>query len=260
MKANRMQGIGSKIKGMWLLVLACFSISGFAQQDLADSAQKAYEKLQYKQAITYYEKILAEGQVSANLYYNLGNCYFKDNQLGKAIYNYELAKKLNPGDDDIKNNLRLANSKTVDKIESKENYLAGAIKSGVFGLFSTTGWAWASIFVVVFVVICAIIFVVTQSLFLKRISFWLGLIGAINFVIVFSIGYAALHDLEKKTQAIVTSQVVQVLNAPNESGKSKFSLHEGTKLNVLSTNDEWTSVQLANGNEGWLRTKDLGLF
>jgi flagellar basal body rod protein FlgF len=104
------------------------------------------------------------------------------------------------------------------------------------------------------------LFVISHKLFIKRLSFWLGLVGAISFVVVFSIGYAALRNIEKKTQGIVTSQVIQVLNAPNESGKSKFSLHEGTKLGVLSTNDEWTSVQLANGNEGWVRTKDLGLF
>ena len=69
-----------------------------------------------------------------------------------------------------------------------------------------------------------------------------------------------MHDLNKKTQAIVTSQVVQVRNAPTAQSKAKFSLHEGTKLNVLSTNEEWTSIQLANGNEGWIRTQELGLF
>lgn len=260
MKASRIEDLGYRIKGTLASLLLLCSVVVSAQQNLADSAQNAYEKLEYKKAITYYEKILAEGQSSANLYYNLGNAYYKDNQLGKAIYNYELAKKLNPGDEDIKTNLRLANSKTVDKIESKENYLAGAIKSGVFGLFSTTGWAWLSICNVLFVVLCAIVFIISERLLIKRLCFWLGLAVAIKFVVVFSIGYADLHNLQKKTQGIVLSQVVQVLNAPNESGKSKFSLHEGTKLNVLSTNEEWTSVQLANGNEGWIRTKDLGLF
>jgi len=232
----------------------------FHSQNLADSAQKAYEKMRYKDAINFYEKILTEGETSANLYYNLGNAYFKDNQLGKAIYNYERAKKLNPGDEDIKMNLKLANSKAIDKIEAKENFLAGAIKSGIYTMFSTSGWAWLSVLAAFFTLLCVALFIVSKSLLFKRIFFWLGLAGAIKFVLVVSIGFAALHDLEKKTQAIVTSQVVQVLNAPNESGKAKFSLHEGTRLCVLSTNDDWTSVQLANGNEGWIRTSELGLF
>ena len=229
-------------------------------QGLADSARKAYEQSHFKQAIGYYERILSEGEASANLYYNLGNAYYKDGQPGKAIYNYELARKLNPTDDDIKTNLRIANSKIVDKVDGKENFLAGAIKSGVYGLFTTSGWAWLSIIAVAFTLFCIAGFIVSSKLFFKRVFFWLGLLGAIKFVLVFSIGYAALHNLNKKTQAIVIAQVVEVLNAPNESGKAKFSLHEGTKLSVLSTNEEWSSVQLANGNEGWVKTKDLGLF
>jgi tetratricopeptide (TPR) repeat protein len=229
-------------------------------QNLADSAQKAYEKQQFKQAIAYYERVAAAGQVSAKLYYNSGNAYFKDNQLGRAIYNYELARKLDPRDEDIKTNLKIANSRIIDKIEGKENFLAGAIKSGVYTMHTPTGWAWLSIGLVVFTLICMVAFIVSQKLLLKRIFFWLAIAGGLKFIIVLGIGFAATHELNKKSQAIVTTQVVQVLNAPNESGKAKFSLHEGTKLTVLSTNEEWTAIQLANGNEGWIRTKELGLF
>lgn len=261
MKAGNTSGKETGVS-VRIIALLIFVLLGFAPrgQNLADSAQKTYEKQEYKAAITYYEKILAGGQSSANLYYNLGNAYFKDNQLGKAIYNYEMAKKLKPGDDDIQSNLKLANSKTIDKIEAKENFLAGAIKSGIYGFTSTTGWAWLSIGAVVFALLCGGLFVISTRLFFRRLFFWLAMLGALKFVIVFSIGYASLHNLNKKTQAIVTAQVVQVLNAPNDSGKSKFSLHEGTKLTVLSTNDDWTSVQLANGNEGWIKTNELGLF
>lgn len=242
------------------MIIALLICSSAVAQPLADSARIAYEKQQYKQAAAYYEKILAGGEASATLYYNLGNAYYKNNQLGKAIYNYELAKKLSPGDDDIKTNLRLANAKTIDKIEAKENYLAGAIKNGVYSLFSTRGWAWLSIFCFAFTLLCVSVFFISKNNTARRFFFWLGGLGLISFVISLTIGFAALHNLNKKTQAIVTSQVVQVLNAPNESGKSKFSLHEGTKLTVLSTNPDWTSVQLANGNEGWIRTTELGLF
>ncbi len=243
-----------------LLVVLFFLPFFFTAQNLSDSAQIYYKKQEFKQAINCYEKTLAGGQSSANLHYNLGNAYFKDNQIGKAIYNYELAKKLSPGDDDIKNNLKIANAKTIDKIEAKENFLAGAIKSGLYSMFSTNGWAWLSIIAVIFTLLCAIAFIVSKNLFFKKICFGLGVLGTIKFVFVFTIGFASLHNLNKKTQAIVTNQVVQVLNAPNESGKSKFSLHEGTKLTVLSTNEDWTSIQLANGNEGWIKTNELGLF
>ncbi|HWY37801.1 MAG TPA: tetratricopeptide repeat protein [Bacteroidia bacterium] len=253
---NRRLKIG---KFVWAILFCLGGYTSFADP-LADSAAKAYSKQQYKQSITFYEKILAGGNTSSALYYNLGNAYYKDNQLGKAIYNYELAKKLSPNDDDIKNNLQIANSKIIDKIESKENFFAGAIRSGVYTLFSTNGWARVTIFSLLFGLVFLFIFIVSKNLLLKRSGFFISVICLVIFLTSFSIGYAALHDLTKKTRAIVTGQVVQVLSAPTDGSKSKFSLHEGTKLTVLSTNDEWTSVQLANGNEGWIRTRQLGLF
>ncbi len=243
-----------------LLILLYFNVSVLFANPLADSAVISYSKQQYKQAIIFYEKILAEGTNSSNLYYNLGNAYFKDNQLGKAIYYYEQAKKLSPNDDDIKNNLQLANSKIIDKIESKENFFASAIKSGIYTLFSTNGWARLNILSLFLAFSFFLLFIISKKMFFKRSGFWLGIICAVSFFVSFSVGYAALHNLNKKTQAIVTSQVVQVLSAPTSRGKSKFSLHEGTKLTVLSTTDDWTSIQLANGNEGWIRTQELGLF
>jgi len=242
------------------VLIFCFNSFLFFANPLADSAAISYSKQQYKQSINFYEKILAGGNTSPGLYYNLGNAYFKGNQLGKAIYYYELAKKLNPNDDDIKNNLRIANSKIIDKIESKENFFAGAIKSGIYTMFSTNGWARVNIFSLFFALAFFILFIISKNMLLKRSGFWLGTICAVSFFVSFSVGYAALHNLHKKTQAIVTSQVVQVLNAPTSHGKSKFSLHEGTKITVLNTNNEWTSIQLANGNEGWIRTQELGLF
>jgi len=249
-----------KTAGIALLVLFCLNVTTLFANNLADSAAKAYQRKEYKLSISLYEKILAEGQTSANLYYNLGNAYFKNEALGKAIYNYELAKKLNPTDEDIKNNLRIANSKLIDKIDSKENYFVGAIKSGVYALFSTTGWAWLTISTLFIALLFFSVFIVSGNLILKRASFWLGSLSVVAFFISFAIGVAALHNLNKRTQAVVTSEVIQVLNAPDATGKPKFSLHEGTKLIVLSSTNEWASVQLANGNEGWVRTQELGLF
>lgn len=243
-----------------VILLIGISFNETFSNSTIDSASIYYSKQKYKQAIVSYEKILSEGKTSSALYYNLGNAYFKNDQLGKAIYYYELAKKLSPNDDDIKNNLQLSNTKIIDKIESKENFFAGAIKSGIYTSFNTTGWARLNIFSLVGALLFVFVFIISKNIFLKRSGFWLATICTVTFFASFSVGYAALHNLNKKTQAIVTSEVVQVRNAPTAQSKAKFSLHEGTKLNVLSTNEEWTSIQLANGNEGWIRTQDLGLF
>jgi|GEM_PF-17881 len=257
--AQQGKNAGSKIKTV-ALFFGLLSFTSLFSINIQDSAVAAYNKKEYKKTINYYEIILKEGTTSAALHYNLGNAYFKDNQLGKAIYNYELAKKLNPNDGDIKNNLHIANSKVIDKIDSKENFFANTIKTGLYSLFSTTGWAYVTIVCLLLAALFFILFSITGNIVLKRIGFWTGSFLVISFVFSMVIGYAALRELHKNTQAIIISQEVAVLPEPNATAKTKFNLHEGTKVNVLSVNGDYTAIQLANGNEGFIATKDLGLF
>jgi tetratricopeptide (TPR) repeat protein len=254
------QGKIVKVKAVTLFLCLLSFTSLFGNVNVQDSAVSAYNKKEYKKAINYYEIILKEGITSSSLHYNLANAYFKDNQLGKAIYNYELAKKLNPTDGDITNNLRIANSKVVDKIDSKENFFANTIKTGLYSLFSTTGWAYVTIVCLLLAAIFFILFSITDNVVLKRVGFWSGGLFVIGFVFSIVVGYAALRELHKNTQAIIISQEVAVMPEPSATAKTKFNLHEGTKVNVLSVNGDYTAIQLANGNEGFIATKDLGLF
>ena len=100
------------------------SLHAFSSVDLTQQAETFYKNKNYKGAIESYEMIVKQGVTSYKLFYNLGNAYYKNNEIGKAIYNYELANKLKPNNDDIKTNLRIANQKTIDKIESKENTIS----------------------------------------------------------------------------------------------------------------------------------------
>ena len=246
-----------KTMAVLFFLLAGSSLFG---HPLLDSAGSAYSKKEYKKAITCYESILKDGLSSAALYYNLGNSYFKDNQIGKAIYNYELAKKLNPADDDIKNNLRIANTKVVDKIDIKENFFANTIKTDLYSLLSATGWAWATIISLLIAALLFILFRVTENEMLKRLGFWTGCLFVILFILSMIIGFAALHTLKKTNQAIVLAQEAHVLSEPVSTSKTKFNLHEGTKVNVLNINADYAAIQLANGNEGFVSIKELGLF
>ncbi|MEO8762394.1 MAG: tetratricopeptide repeat protein, partial [Bacteroidia bacterium] len=256
---GKIQSSKFKVQSVALFILLFVSTQIFSI-NIQDSAATAYNHKEYKKAINYYEIILKDNFTSAALRYNLGNAYFKDNQLGKAIYNFELAKKLNPTDDDIKNNLRIANTKVVDKIESKENFFANTIKTGLYSLFSTTGWAYATIICLLVAALLFILFSITDNAMLKRLGFWAGSLFVIGFLLSLIIGYAALRELNKNTQAIIISQETSFLAEPNATAKAKFNLHEGTKVNVLSINADYTAIQLANGNEGFIATKDLGLF
>lgn len=224
------------------------------------NAEKAYAAKDYKLAIENYEAIIKEGLVSYKLYYNLGNAYYKNKELGKAIYNYELAHKLSPTNQDIKNNLQIAADKTIDKIESKENFFVGAIKSGVVSALSETGWAWLSIISLIIALILFFIFYITQQLIIKRIGFFAGFIFLICFTLSMILGYTAINDKSNIRFAIVLAKESKIYEEPIKATKSKFNLHEGTKVKVLESNTEWTNIKLENGNEGWLPTSELGLF
>lgn len=243
-----------------ILILLFTSLFSFSNNDLQTKAEKSYSEKNYKEAITAYETLLKEGLVSYKLYYNLGNAYYKNNELGKSIYNYELAHKLQPNNQDVKTNLKIANEKTIDKIESKENFFIGAIKSGLVNSLSTNGWAWLSIFSLIGSLALAFLFFITNHLLLKRIGFFLSALSLIVFVGSMVLGFTAINDKQVTSFAIILNRESKINEEPNSVSKTKFNLHEGTKVSVLETNTDWTNIKLENGNEGWIKTSEVGLF
>lgn len=242
------------------IVMLFASVVSFANTALQLKAEKAYADKNYKDAITCYEDLLTQGFSSYKLYYNLGNAYYKNNQLGKAIYNYELANKLQPNNEDVKTNLRIANEKTVDDIQSKENFFLGALKSGLVNFFTTTNWAWLSIASLIVCLVLAFLFFVTNNMILKRLGFFISLISLIVFISSMALGYTSLHNKQQTKFAVIIVRESKIHEEPNTTSSSKFSLHEGTKIKVLETNTEWTNIKLENGNEGWIKTTEVGLF
>jgi tetratricopeptide (TPR) repeat protein len=236
------------------------STMSLANNQLEVKAEKAYSEKKYKEAIESYESILKEGLTSYKLYYNLGNAYYKNNELGKAIYNYELANKLQPNNQDVKTNLKIASEKTVDKIESRENFFIGAIKSGLVNSLSTNGWAWTSIFSLTGALALAFIFFTSNKIALKRIGFFTSGLSLIVFVGSISLGYTSLNDKQINNFAIILNREVKIYEEPITSSKSKFYLHEGTRVSVIETNPDWTNIKLENGNEGWVKTSSIGMF
>ena len=242
-----------------LITLLSFA-NAFASDSLQVRAEKCYTSKNYKGAIEAYNSYIKQGYTSYKLYYNIGNAYYKNNEIGKAIYNYELAHKLNPNNEDVKNNLRIANQKTVDKIESKENFFLGAIKSGLVNYLTTSGWAWLSIGSLVVCLGLAFLFFVTGSIFTKRLSFFLSIISLVVFIGSMVLGFSALHSKQQISFAIITTRESRIFEEPSLTSKSKFSLHDGTKVSVIESNNNWTNIKLENGNEGWIKTSDIGLF
>ncbi len=245
---------------LFILFFVTASTNGIFGNDLLQKAEKAYDSKKYKEAIDNYEKLLSEGFKSYQLYFNLGNSYYRDKQLGKAIYNYELARKLNPNDEDVRINLGIAAAKTIDKIDSKENFFISAVKSNILSSFDTQGWAWFNIGCMIALCLFIFLFVSTGSLIVKRLCFLLVLLLLTGSIATYFLGYSALKSKYDNKFAIITAKETKIMNEPTASGTSKFSLHEGTKIRIVENNGDWVLIKLDNGNEGWVKLQEIGII
>jgi tetratricopeptide (TPR) repeat protein len=236
----------------FLLGLSLSMISAPENRILLDSANAAYGHKNYVAAIRCYERILEQGQESPELYYNLGNAYFKSKNIPKAILNYERAKRMNPADEDVLNNLKMANDLIADKVEPAQTHFAANWKNRFFNLLSEKGWSLASILCFVAGLLFAILFLLLQRLWARQLSF--AFCGGLLFISVlcFFVGRHRYHASQAHTEGILIAPSVTVKGSPDEKGTDLFILHEGTKVTLVQTNGNWEEVKLSNGNLGWI--------
>jgi tetratricopeptide (TPR) repeat protein len=248
------------MKRFLLIAILSLFVSYAPAQDLLRSAEKAYDSRNYPEAIKNYEKLINAGYRSYQLYFNLGNAYYRNNQLGKSIYYYELARKSKPGDEDVRINLAIASSKTIDKIEAKENFFISAVKSNLLTSFTTNTWAWLSVAGIALFALFFFGFISSEVVQLKRIFFVLGCLFFVFFICSYALGYSALKARYENKFAVVLAKEVGVMNEPTEMAKTKFKLHEGTKIRVVENNGDWLLIKLDNGNEGWMKLTQAGII
>lgn len=217
----------------------------------------AYIKNDYKSAIQIYEALLEKGE-AAEVYYNLGNCYYKTNDIAKSILNYERALLLDPGNTDIRVNLEMARAKTVDKITPIPDIFFVAWIKSLINCLSVDAWAKCGIlFFILFLVAVALFFFSKQASLKKG-----GFIGGIVFLIlvVLSNVFASQQKavLVNRNAAIVLVPSVTVRSTPSESGTSLFILHEGSKVELKDNSmREWKEIRLEDGKVGWVPTSSI---
>ncbi len=231
-----------------------------AQEEALKKAEQAFDGKKYQEAAEIYEGLVNDGWKSSELYFNTGNAFYKLNKLGKAIYYYELARTMNPNDEDIKINLSIANGKTIDKIETRENFFINAVKTNLLQSFSTAQWAWLTVILLCITLVAFFFFFVVERIVLKKLTLGIALVGIIAFGITYLFGYSAANAKNNNKFAIIILQEVSIQNEPNPSGVVKFKLHEGTKVRLIRSNGDWSLVALDNGNEGWVPVKSIGVI
>ena len=223
-------------------------------------ADSAYARGQYQQAISDYEELL-KGGASADIYYNLGNAYYRTENITRAVLNYERALLLSPGDRDIRFNLQLARSKTIDKIVPESEMFFITWYHSLVNLMSVDGWARLAIVSLALVIILSLLYLFSDRIWLRKVGFFGGTFLLVVFVLANIMAWQQKQNLLYRKGAIVTASSITVKGAPAKNGTDLFILHEGTK--VIITDDAmkaWKKIRLADGKEGWIESQKIELI
>ena len=225
--------------------------------DLFQKGNSAYADGNYEAAVEAYEELLETGQTAAEVHYNLANAHYKLNHIGPSIYHYEKALQLDPGDSDIRNNLQFAQNMTVDAIEEAPQNRFAAWWQSFLDSFSTSGWATLGVVCMVIFALLFLAYYFSGVPLRKRIFFLSGMFFLFLALVSVTIGFVKADQLKDQNFAVVFAEEVGISSEPNDRGEELFFLHEGTKVELLEEFQEWHKIELANGNQGWIRREAL---
>lgn len=242
---------------VWLLLaMICFGGSS-AKAVTKNNADTEYQKGNYQQAIRDYEEILKNGE-SAEIYFNLGNAYYRTDNITKAVLNYERARLLSPGDDDINFNLQFARSKTIDKITPQSEMFFVTWYKSLVNFTSVDNWAKTGILCIVMTLLLVLLYLFGPQLMLRKIGFFGGLAFFVIFLLSNLFAFQQKQALDNRTGAIIISPSVNIKKTPAKNSADQFVLHEGTRVDIIDKGmTDWRCIRVGDGREGWIETKAI---
>lgn len=227
-------------------------------QDLLASGNQYYLEGKYELAVTSYLSIIDSGYASAELYYNLGNAYYKSHDITMALVNYERARILKPNDPEINHNLEIAREFVVDRIEVLPAFFLRKAYVDFVKIFDADIWALISVIAFGLALGLLLIYLLLNQLFVRKLSFWAGILFITIAASTFLFALKQNNLVTKHRQAIILTPSVTIKSSPDEdSGTDLFLLHEGTKVTISDELGDWREVVLTDGNSGWLKETDL---
>jgi tetratricopeptide (TPR) repeat protein len=234
-----------------LIITLLLSISSFASDQLFEMANRAYNNSDYISAITLYDSILTIGLESSELYYNLGNCYYKSEDWANTIWYYEKSLKLEKNHKTIQN-LALANLKIIDQIEDIPQLFYKKWWSSFISIFNTFSWQLISILIIWFTLAIKILSQFTNY----KNKHFLSFMYFLSLISLFATYSSYQLNITKKEAIIFTSSIA-VKSAPTTNSTILFSLHSGCKIEILDTIGEWINIRIASGNDGWINQREV---
>ena len=223
-------------------------------------ADKEYAKGNYLQASKDYSDLLKVGE-SVELYYNLGNCYYRLGNITKSIIAYEKAHRLSPSDRDVTFNLEFVREKTIDKIERQEKNFFSAGYTMLQNLMDMDAWARLSIVAFFACLGMAMLFLLGRDEWMRKLGFYVALLSVFVFVFSTLFAWQQKHNFDARDRAVVVAPSASVKLTPSDSSADAVVVHEGTAVQIVDrTMSDWYSVKLDDGKEGWLKRNSLEII
>ncbi len=241
-----------------VLALIGMSLATSVSAQTKGQADSLYAKEQYAAAATVYQKVIDKYGVAPELFYNLGNCYYKLDETAKAILNYERAQLLDPSDSDIKANLALARAKTADKVTPDSEMFFVLWWRGLTNMMKISDWMVVAFTAFVLMLVGILVYAFMTVVRYRKIGAY-GALVCLAISLVANLGALSQYmTVIHRDYAIVMTPAVTVKSSPSGSSTDLFVIHEGSKVEVLdSSMKEWREVKLEEGKVGWVRVSDL---
>ncbi len=241
----------------WMLLLVALLLPLTANAVTKADGDNEYSRGNYQQAIRDYEELLKQTK-SADLYYNLGNAYYRTDNITRAVLAYERALLLSPGDDDIRFNLQMARSKTIDKITPRSEMFFVTWYRALVNITSVDGWADIALLSMILALILALVYLFASRMLFRKIGFFGGVAMLTLFLLCNLFAWHQHAILTERTGAIIVSSSATLKATPTQQAKDNGVLHEGTRVDIIDdTMRDWKCVRLADGREGWLQSNKI---
>lgn len=243
---------------MLLLALPCVAQANY--DALKAKADKSYAEERYDSAALAYAEIVKAGE-SSTVYYNLGNCYYRMDSIANAILWYERALLLSPGDSDIRFNLQMARSKTIDKIVPEEEIFFSRWYHSLLNMMSVNGWVWTGIVFFVLFLVGLSLYFVGKSISLRKCGFYGAAVMLVVAVVCNVFSWQQKERQQNRNSAVVMTGSVVVKSTPNDTGTDLFVLHAGTTMTILDKGmKDWCQIRLSDGKEGWIPNSEIEII
>ncbi len=236
-----------------------------ADSSMLQQADSAYTTDSYQEAAELYNNVIRNSGSSSMIYYNLGNCYYRLGEMGKAILAYERALRLDPSNEDARNNLEFANTRIADRPGERGSFIGNALDAAANSSHSNT-WAWIGLGCFILTLLGVIAYIFSDIIIVRKIGFFGGILTFIACGIFIFLAYRSAALATADDVAIITAPSTILSTAPREPKdrtQEAMLLHEGTKVVILdsvkSTTDTvasmWYDVQIDNTHRAWINAE-----